>query len=223
MDKEERIIAFPFKGIDVSRGIFDQREGTSPFAVNVRGYGPDGRLRGGTRPGLTPLFGAGSTEQVEGFHLIQSLSVIVTASQGATFSSNFITVNLDIHYSETDHPPARDSPITSNHIAWYENTKPTRRFTTEPVVGVPDGGGTGRGTASWKFSTDGTNVTLVSTFESAGFPGPYAHSDAGPIQTQMKLNTLFFNPVTSGLSGSWTVISGSFIGNLFWNFYYPGP
>lgn len=77
-------IRFPLGGIDLSMGYTMQRPGTTPVAINVRGYDSGtNRLRGGTRPGLTPFFGKGSTSQVAGFHLIQSLTCIVWVSPSA--------------------------------------------------------------------------------------------------------------------------------------------
>lgn len=223
MDGNVQIVNFPTFGIDLSQGQFDQRPGTSPLAVNVRAVDTSQRLRGGSRPGLTPFFGRGDASQVSGFNRIQSLSTIVRCDQGATFNSNFILIRNDVNYSETDHPPARDSPLTSNAITWYENTQPNKTFVTEPIVGVPDGGGTGRGTARFKISTDGFTVSLLCTFVSAGFPGPYFFSGHGGTFTLTQSAALFFNPVTSKLSSNWTVVSGSFIGNYFFNCYFPGP
>lgn len=77
-------LRFPTGGIDLSMGYTMQRPGTSPRAINVRGFDSGSqRLRGGSRPGLTPFFGKGSTEQVTGFHLIQSLTCIVWVSPTA--------------------------------------------------------------------------------------------------------------------------------------------
>lgn len=77
-------LLFPFQGIDRSQGYTQQRPGTTQDGVNVRSYdsGTD-RERGGSRAGLTPFFGAGSTMQVSGFNVIQSLSCIVTADPAA--------------------------------------------------------------------------------------------------------------------------------------------
>jgi hypothetical protein len=224
MDDKELVIEFPFKGVDVSRGLFDQREGTSPFAVNVRGTEDGNRARGSTRPGLSPYIGGpGSTEQVEGFHLIQSLSAIVTASQAATFSSNFIIINFDVHYSESNNPPVRDSPLLSVPITWYENTKPNPTIVTNQIIGTPDGGGTGKGTAKFKISTDLVNVTLQCTFISAGFPpvgADYFYAGKPKTFTLTQLASTFFAP-SGHFSDSWTVVSGSFIGNYFFNVYRP--
>jgi hypothetical protein len=83
-DKKTLKLTFPTGGIDMSNGYQRQKPGTSPQAVNVRGFDAGtNRLRGGTRPGLSPFFGMGSTEQVEGFHLVQSLSCIVWVDPGA--------------------------------------------------------------------------------------------------------------------------------------------
>lgn len=77
-------VKFPTGGIDMSMGYNAQRPGTSPKAVNVRAFDAGtNRLRGGSRPGLTPFFGRGSTAQVNGFHLIQSLTCIVWVSESA--------------------------------------------------------------------------------------------------------------------------------------------
>lgn len=218
MEEETRLVRFPFFGVDMSNAPSEQRPGTAPLGINVRAYDTGGRKRGGSRAGLSPWFGRGSTDQVSGYHPIQSLSAIVTCDQGATFQSNFIIVNIDIHYSESDSPPPRDSPVTSNPITWYQETKPNPTLVTEPVVGAPDGGGTGRGTAKFKISTDGTTVTLVCTFMSAGFPGPYFYSGNPETFTLTQLASLFFTG--SLLSSNWTVVSGSFIGNYFFVCYY---
>ena len=83
-------IRFPYFGIDVSQAFGAQRPSTSPMAINVRAYDSGtGRLRGGSRAGITPFLGKGSTVQVNGFSLIQSLSVIVTADQNATPQPDF--------------------------------------------------------------------------------------------------------------------------------------
>lgn len=77
-------LLFPFQGIDNSQGYDYQRPGTTQDGINVRTYESDqDRRRGGSRAGLTPFFGAGSTVQVNGLAVIQSLSCIVTASQSA--------------------------------------------------------------------------------------------------------------------------------------------
>lgn len=223
MDGNVQIVNFPTFGIDLSQGQFDQRPGTSPLAVNVRAVDTSQRLRGGSRPGLTPFFGRGDASQVSGFNRIQSLSTIVRCDQGATFNSNFILITIRKGYSETDHPPARDAPILEQVVTWYENTKPNVTGVTGTVVGTPDGGGTGKGTATFKISTDGITVTLVATFQSAGFPGPYFYAGPGQVQTLTQAAALFFNPVTSALAGSWTVVSGSFIAIYGFNVFYPGP
>lgn len=77
-------IAFPLGGIDLSRGFQQQKPGTAPAGINVRGYDSGtNRMRGGSRPGLTPFFGTGSTAQVELFNVIQSLTCIVWADGDA--------------------------------------------------------------------------------------------------------------------------------------------
>lgn len=77
-------LRFPLGGIDLSMGYTMQRPGTSPRAINVRGFDAGTqRLRGGSRPGLRPFLGKGSTAQVAGFHLIQSLTTIVWVNPSA--------------------------------------------------------------------------------------------------------------------------------------------
>lgn len=77
-------VRFPTGGIDLSQAFTQQKPGTTPVAINVRAFDAGtNRLRGGTRPGLTPFLGAGSTEQVSGFHPIQSLTCIVWVSASA--------------------------------------------------------------------------------------------------------------------------------------------
>lgn len=223
MEEQQLDLTFPFFGVDLSQGQFNQRPGTTPLGINVRSYDTNNRKRGGTRPGLTPYFGRGDTAQVAGFHKIQSLTPVVWCSQAATFNSAFVLITLRMDYNEADHPPARDAPTIEESITWYEKTSPNVTGVTGIVVGIPDGGGTGKGTASFKVSQDGVNVTLLATFISAGFPGPYAHSDAGPIQTITQSEALFFNPVTSRLAGNWTVVAGSFIANYIFNVFFPGP
>lgn len=223
MEERQLELVFPFFGVDISQGPSDQRPGTSPLGINVRGFTTDLRKRGGSRPGLNPWFGKGSTEQVNGFHPVQSLSCVVWATQQATLSSTFIIVNFDIHYSESNNPPVRDSPLTSNPVTWYKDTKPIRTFTTEQVIGIPDGGGTGKGTAKFTISTDGTTVTLVCEFISAGFPpvgSDYFYSGNGKTFTMTQAASSFFAP-GGHLSSNWTVIAGSFIGNYFFNVYKP--
>lgn len=83
-DKKPMRIIFPLGGIDLSRGFQQQKPGTTPVGINVRGFdAATNRMRGGTRPGLTPFLGAGSTAQVAGFSVVQSLSCIVWVSEAA--------------------------------------------------------------------------------------------------------------------------------------------
>ena len=76
---------FPLNGINTSEGFMKQPFRTAASGVNVRGFDAStNKARGGSRAGLTPFIGgAGSTIQVNGFNLVQSLSVIVTADPGA--------------------------------------------------------------------------------------------------------------------------------------------
>jgi hypothetical protein len=75
---------FPLLGINTSMAYLKQPANTTPAAVNVRAFdGSTNKARGGSRCGLTPILGRGSTAQVSGFHLIQSLTCIVTASASA--------------------------------------------------------------------------------------------------------------------------------------------
>lgn len=222
-DKREkyRSLEFPKLGMDVQLPYFDQRPDTSPLAINVRAYdGSTDRLRGGSRQGLTPFFGAGSTTQVSGFNRVQSLICIVTASQDATFNTAFVPLTLRLDYSETDSPPVRSAPQLEVPEKWYQETRPTFTGITGVVVGTPDGGGTGQGSGSFKIETDGVTVTLTATFLTAGFPGPYVHSDAGAVQVITQSFANFFNPAISILAGSWTVISGAFIATLDFNLFY---
>jgi len=83
-DRKTISIKFPLGGINLSRGFQAQPPGTTMQGINVRGFDAGtNRMRGGTRPGLTPFCGAGSTEQVNGFHLVQSLTCIVWVSPDA--------------------------------------------------------------------------------------------------------------------------------------------
>ncbi len=77
-------LLFPLAGINTSTAYHSQPPGTTPVAINVRAYDSGtNRARGGTRAGLNPFFGAGSTAQVSGANRIQSLSCIVTADPAA--------------------------------------------------------------------------------------------------------------------------------------------
>jgi hypothetical protein len=222
-DKREnfRNIEFPRLGMDVSLPYFDQRPDTSPSAVNVRAYdGATDRLRGGSRQGLTPFLGRGSTSQVSGFHRIQSLSCIVTADQAATFQNTFAPLTLRLDYSETDSPPVRNAPRVEVAERWFQGNKPTFTGITGVIVGTPDGGGTGQGEATFKIETDGITVTLTATFLSAGFPGPYAFVGHPQVQTVTQPFSLFFNPAFSVLASDWTVVAGSFIAILPFNLFY---
>lgn len=172
MEEQQIDLEFPFRGIDISQGPFVQRPGTSPLGVNVRGYATDFRKRGGSRPGLSPWFGKGSTEQVAGFHKIQSLSAIVWVTQAATFNSAAVQVIGTIDYSETDHPPSRDAPQVTKTLTWYEGTTPNREVLSGTVVGIPDGGGTGDGLARFKIQIVGSNVVITGTLIRVGFPPP---------------------------------------------------
>lgn len=219
--EKETELLFPQFGVDVSLPAFDQRPGTTREALNVRAYdAATDRLRGGSRAGLTPFLGSGSTEQVSGLNLVQSLSCVVTASQDATFQNTYVPLTLSIFYSETDNPPSRDSPVSDLPKRWYENTRPTYIGVTDPVVGTPDGGGTGKGTAKFHIETDGVTVTLTATFVSAGFPGPYFYSGPGQVQTVTQSFSNFFDPMISQLSSSWTVVSGSFVAVYIFNLFY---
>jgi hypothetical protein len=203
-----RSLQFPKLGIDVSQPAFDQRPGTTPLGINVRAYdGLTDRLRGGSRFGLAPFLGAGSTVQVSGTNRIQSLSSIVTASMAATFQNAFDVVNAVVNYSEVDHPPARDSPEGHPTYNWFVGTSPTLEVVTLPVVGTPDGGGTGKGTMTFKFSISGGTITVIGTFVSAGFPGPYFISQ-GQVQTKTVAASFFFVP-PGFLAFNWTAVNFS--------------
>ena len=77
-------LRFPLQGINTSNAYHKQPPETTPTAINVRAFDSGtSRARGGSRAGLSPFFGQGSTAQVSGFHRIQSLSCIVTADPSA--------------------------------------------------------------------------------------------------------------------------------------------
>lgn len=77
-------LRFPLAGIVTSFAFTKQPPGTTVSAINTRAYdGSTNQLRGGSRMGLTPFLGEGSTTQVSGTHLIQSLTCVVTASASA--------------------------------------------------------------------------------------------------------------------------------------------
>lgn len=57
MPSPSQKIPFPFKGLNTTVGYDDQPLGTTPDAVNVRGFDSiENRLRGGRRPGLSKVF-----------------------------------------------------------------------------------------------------------------------------------------------------------------------
>jgi hypothetical protein len=207
MREQQVDIRFPFLGVDISKGPFEQRPGTSPLGVNVRGYTTDFRKRGGSRPGLSPWFGKGSVEQVNGFAPVQSLTAVVWTTQAATFSSSAAAVIGTVDYSETDHPPSRDAPHVGTTLTWYFGTSPTREYQTGVVVGVPDGGGTGDGLASFNFKVVGTDVVLTATFIRAGFPafpGPeYDYIGHGKTFSISRPASSFFSGGV--LNSFWTV------------------
>jgi hypothetical protein len=215
-------LRFPLQGLDLSTGLNAQRPGTTVKGQNVRSYDAGTlRMRGGNRSGITPFLGAGSTVQVSGDNVVTHLNSIVWVTQAAIINNNtFFPLTMRLNYSETNNPPARDSPVTNTPEQWFANTVPTFAGTSAAIVGTPDGGGTGKGSATFKISTDGTTVTLVCTFVSAGFAGPYSYSGPGQVQTLTQSNASFFNPSISEIAGNWTVIAGSFIGNLFFNIFY---
>lgn len=207
MNKTEkyRSIQFPIYGLDVSQPAFDQRPGTAPVAINVRACdSATGRERGGSRAGLSPFFGAGSTVQVSGTNRIQSLSSIVTADLVATGTA-FVPVNVVVNYQEVDHPPSRDAPEGRPTYKWFDGTNPRLVVISNVVVGTPDGGGTGQGTASFVFSTDGTTIFVTGTLESAGFPGPYFISQ-GQVQNKTVAASFFFNS-PGFLAFNWTPVN----------------
>lgn len=212
MPEQEVSLKFPFQGIDNSKGYTRQPPETTQDGVNVRAYdaGTD-RRRGGSRAGLTPFLGAGSTVQVSGFNRIQSLSSIVTASQNATFAKVLVTAHSTMDYAETDSPPIRVAPEIILADDWFEGTSPTFTLVSGVVVGSPDGGGTGQGTASFRLSTDGTTVTIVGTFLSAGFPPApdpdYFYSGPAKVVTHTIPQASFFPPGTGFVAFTWTVVN----------------
>jgi hypothetical protein len=215
---------FPLQGIDLSQGRDFQRPGTTPTGNNVRSYDAYTlRKRGGTRQGLTPIFGTGSTQQVAGTFLVQHLNQITWVTRAALINGNlYVPIKIRVDYSESDRPPARNAPTLVYSEKWYIETSPNFLGTKSGVLSPPDGGGTGQGTADFQISSDGTTVTLVATFESAGFPGPYFYSGAGQVQTLTETNANFFTPSLSKIASTWTVVAGSFIGNYTFDCFYDG-
>jgi hypothetical protein len=212
---------FPTAGIDLSSGFLSQRPLTTVMATNVRAYDAMAlRSAGGSRAGLAPYI----PTQAVNDSVIQHLNAIVSISQAATPNNAFSTIAVDINYSESDHPPPRNAPLVTNDFDWFVNTSPTFTCVSGVVVGAPDGGGTGQGTAQAKLSTDGTTITLLGTFESAGFPGPYFYSGSPQVITGTELATNFFTHGNPGISLSWTVVNFGlgFIGNLELRVYWTG-
>jgi hypothetical protein len=87
---ETKTIHFPFAGIDVSGPFYRQPArhvgpGKSDYArstpegVNVRGYGANGRKRGGSRPGFSRYINA----RVNGEWVVQDLNVLVVVNSEA--------------------------------------------------------------------------------------------------------------------------------------------
>ena len=85
----EAILIFPVHGIDVSAPFRMQRSvkqgdqwvklANTQHAVNVRAYDREGRMRGGTRGGLSRYINA----KVNDYWIIQHLSMIVTTDTDA--------------------------------------------------------------------------------------------------------------------------------------------
>lgn len=204
------VLRFPMFGIDLSQAYSSQRPQTCVSGINVQAFeAGQSRMRGGTRPGLTPITGIGSTAQVSGFNPIQSLSVVVTASPDATFQNAFTSLNLKLDYSEVNSPPARDAPTVNTPLQWFTGASPTFTGTTGVIVGTPDTpGGRGFGVATFQISDDGTTVSVLATFISAGFDGPYTYSGPPQVQTVSQADVDFYNPSLSNISSSWAVVSG---------------
>jgi hypothetical protein len=77
-------MVFPVRGIDNSAGYDSQAPGTTLIGNNVRAYDAVSlRQRGGSRQGLTPFLGKGSTQQVAGTFLVQHLGCVVWVTASA--------------------------------------------------------------------------------------------------------------------------------------------
>lgn len=216
MEKQQIEILFPFRGVDISQGPDQQRPGTTPLGINVRGYSTDFRRRGGSRPGLNPWFGKGSTVQVNGFSKVQSLTCIVWTTQAATFNSSAVQVIGTVDYSEVNNPPSRDAPSLTKSITWYDLTVPTREILSGTVVGVPDDGGTGNGLARFKIELVGADVVITATFIRAGFVGPYAFIGHPQTFSLSRPASSFFSGGV--LNSFWTVSRGSFAAQYSFSF-----
>src|ERR1700722_1404154 len=199
-------LRFPLQGIDLSTGRNAQRVGTPPIGQKVRSYVAGTlRMRGGSRPGITPYIPG----QVSGTNLINHLNEIVWVTRAAIPGSVATALTMKLDYSEVNNPPARNAPTVNVPLQWFENTIPTFTGTTGVVVGTPDTpGGRGFGVATFRLSDDGTTVSVTGTFVSAGFDGPYFYAGAPQVQTVTQSDIGFFNPAFSSISGSWAVVSG---------------
>lgn len=216
MEQKQIELVFPFRGVDISQGPDEQRPGTTPLGINVRGYTTDFRKRGGSRPGLNPWFGQGSTVQVNGFAKVQSLTCIVWTTQAATFNSDAVQVIGTVDYSEVNNPPSRDAPTVTKSITWYDLTVPTREILSGVVVGVPDDGGTGDGLARFKIELVGSDVVITGTFIRAGFTGPYFYAGHGQTFSVSRPASSFFSGGV--LNSFWTVSRGPFAAQYSFSF-----
>lgn len=91
-------LGFPLGGVNKATAFASQPEGTTPSSLNVWPYHyPDGRLRGGTRPGLTSA-GFPSADPYNWCHAswVGDSGIAVTSSAGTYVTSNGSTWNLRI-------------------------------------------------------------------------------------------------------------------------------
>lgn len=209
---------FPLQGLDLSTGRNAQRPGTTLVGQNVRSYDAGTlRMRGGSRPGITPFFGAGNTTQVSGTNLVQHLNDIVWVTRAALPPPNneFSVLAVLLEYGEEKFPPGSQAPNVTYTPNWFVGTSPIYTLVsgTCPVL-LP--GSDGFSTSSYQLSISATTVTLVATFISAGYPGPYFFSGQPQVQTLTQASSSFFNPATSGISGTWLVVNSGlgYIGRL---------
>lgn len=195
MDKLQELL-FPLRGLDLSSGYSDQRPGTTVSAVNVRACEPDaGRLRGGSRPGLTPYI----DDQLGGE--IQDLNLVVLPS-GDVLGLSFTDVAiLDPTFQLEDFasPPYLLADGTVNWIyvggsGYYTSPSYTRQATpsitsVSPDFGDFDGGdtitilGSNMGDATSSFDFGGSGATILSNDgETATVTAP-SHAASGDSVT----------------------------------------
>lgn len=203
-------LVFPLQGLDLSTGFNRQRPGTTVTGQNVRAYDAGTlRARGGSRSGLTPFLGAGTTTQVNGFAVIQHLNQITTVNPAATYLVLFTDLLLTMNYKEAFYAPGVNAPTTTSVFPWYVAQSPLLPAVSGTYT-IPPGpapyGGTRNSTMSLRISTDGTTITGVATLLTTGVPWNFV--SVGPItQTKTVLNATFFGIGYGGLDYQWTVVN----------------